>query len=235
MQSDPDVPTSLAMDEWLARLAEPTGAPGGGSAAGVMMALSAALLHMVCGYTPDEPVAAEAGERVRELREASLRASEEDGVRSVALGAALREDGPDRSARLYDAAVAAAASSADLAEVGIALVAQLRLVAEVGNPHLVADTGVASESLRAGLGAALINLRANISLARSHAAETPDSGDAADSGDTSDSGRTSDSGDPSDSGVTQASAELGRLSDVGARTERARSEIDAVLAALPLD
>ena len=205
MQSDPDVPTSLAMDEWLARLAEPTGAPGGGSAAGVMMALAAALLHMVCGYTPDEPVAAEAGKRVRELRAASLRASEEDGVRSVALGAALREDGPDRSARLYDAAVAAAASSADLAEVGIALVAQLRLVAEVGNPHLVADTGVASESLRAGLGAALINLRANIALARSHAGDTSDT------------------------------AELGRLSDIGDRSERARTDIDGILAALPLD
>ena len=61
MQADPDVPTSLALDAWLERLAEPNGAPGGGSAAGVMMGLAAALLHMVCGYTPDVPAAAAAG------------------------------------------------------------------------------------------------------------------------------------------------------------------------------
>jgi formiminotetrahydrofolate cyclodeaminase len=174
MQADPDVPTSLALDTWLERLAEPNGAPGGGSAAGVMMGLAAALLHMVCGYTPDVPAAAAAGERVAELRERSLAAAYEDGVRSVALGAALAADGPDRSIRLHEEAVAGSASSAELAEIGIALAEQLRVVADVGNPSLVADTGVASEALAAGLGAALINLRANVRLARKHAAENDD-------------------------------------------------------------
>lgn len=174
MQADPDVPTSLGLDTWLERLAEPNGAPGGGSAAGVMMGLAAALLHMVCGYTPDVPAAAVAGERVAQLRARALDASYEDGVRSVALGAALASSGQDRSIRLHGEAVAASASSAELVEIGIALAEQLRVVADVGNPNLVADTGVASEALAAGLGAALINLRANVRLARKHAADGDD-------------------------------------------------------------
>lgn len=172
--AEPDVPTSLGLDTWLARLAEPNGAPGGGSAAGVMMGLAAALLHMVCGYTPDVPAAAAASDRVAQLREKALDAAYEDGVRSVALGAALAAEGPDRSVALHREAVAASASSAELVEIGMALAEQLRVVADVGNPNLVADTGVASEALAAGLGAALINLRANVRLARKHAAEGDD-------------------------------------------------------------
>ena len=174
MNADGDVPTSIALDTWLAKLAEPTGAPGGGSAAGVMMGLAAALLHMVCGYTPDEPAAVAAGERVAELRERALRAANDDGIRSRALGAALASRDPDRSIPLHREAVAASVSSAELAEVGIALSAELRVVADVGNPSVVADTGVAAEALAAGLGAALINLRANVRLARKHASEGDD-------------------------------------------------------------
>jgi len=179
MPADPDVPVSLALDAWLGRLAEPNGAPGGGSAAGVMMAVAAALLHMVCGYTGDDPRAAEAERRVRELRGGSLDAAREDGVRSVALGEALAYDGPDRSDRVREAAVAAAASSARLADLGVALVDELRVVAEVGNPNLVADTGVAAQALRAGLGAALINLRANTRLAGRHAGDDEDAAERA--------------------------------------------------------
>lgn len=205
MQTDPDVPTSIGLDAWLARLAEPTGAPGGGSAAGVMMGIAAALLHMVCGYTPDGPAeVASAAETVRALRERSLRAAEEDGIRSVALGAAMAAKGPARDADLHRAAVAAAASSAHLADVGVALAEQLRVIAEVGNPSLVADTGVAGEALRAGLGAAVINLRSNVRLAEAHRAEGETRGDLAPFAETAD------------------------------QAVRTRSEIDALLASLPL-
>lgn len=174
MQADPDVPTSLGLDAWLARLAEPNGAPGGGSAAGVMMGLAAALLHMVCGYTPDDDDAVAAADRVASLRERALEAAYEDGIRSVSLGSALASDGPNRSRHVHQEAAAAAASSSQLAEIGIALAAELRIVADVGNVNLVADTGVAAEALAAGLGAALINLRANVKLARKHAADGDD-------------------------------------------------------------
>lgn len=204
MHADPDVPTSLGLDAWLARLAEPTGAPGGGSAAGVMMALAAALLHMVCAYTPGEGRAAVGAERVRALRERSLEAAREDGVRSSALGAALAADGPDRSRGVHDAAVAAAASSADLAEIGVALADELHAVAEVGNRNLVADTGVAAEALRAGLGAALINLRANVQLARSH------------------------------QGDADAAGELDRLTEIADRVAQRRSGVEELLASLPV-
>ncbi|MGP3536036.1 cyclodeaminase/cyclohydrolase family protein [Microbacterium sp. RD1] len=202
MQTDPDVPTSLGLDDWLARLAAPTGAPGGGSAAGVLMAIAAALLHMVCAYTPDEPRAAAAAERVGALRGESLSAARLDGVRSVALGTALREDTPDRDAAITAAASAAAASSAGLAEIGVALTAELRVIAEVGNRAYAADTAVAGESLRAGIGAALVNLRSNLKLAAAHA----------------------DASHP-------AAEDSGSAAAVD-RAEHARTAVDAVLAAL---
>jgi formiminotetrahydrofolate cyclodeaminase len=169
MQTDPDVPTSLGLDAWLARLAEPSGAPGGGSAAGVLMAIAAALLHMVCGYTREDPRAIEAAARVGRLREDALAAARADGIRSAELGAALHPGGADRDARVRDAALAAAASSAELAQLGIALVHDLGVIGEVGNRSYAADTAVAGESLRAGIGAALVNLRANLRLAAAHA------------------------------------------------------------------
>jgi formiminotetrahydrofolate cyclodeaminase len=204
MAADPNVPTTLGLDAWLARLAEPNGAPGGGSAAGVMLGLSAALLHMVCAYTPDDEAAAASAERVSALRERSLEAGRLDGVRSVELGAALASDGPDRSARLREKAVAGAGSSAALGEIALALVDELVVIADVGNPSVVADTGVAGESLRAGLGAALINLRANVDLARKH------------------------------SGPDDSSADIDEFAAAGSRLSEARSRVDGILAALPV-
>ena len=163
-----NTPTSMPLDAWLDRLAQPTGAPGGGAACGVILGIGASLLHMVAGYTPDDR-AREAAERVRARRAAALAAAETDGIRSSELGAALAEpDHPDRSARVFEAALAAARSSADLADVGAALRAELRVLQAIGNPNLAADTAVAAAALEAGIRGALVNIRADIELARAH-------------------------------------------------------------------
>lgn len=159
------------MDGWLDALSRPTGSPGGGAASGVMLGLAAALMGMVAGYTDDAAVA----ERARPLdsvRAELLQAVEADGVVSARFGAALAlaPEDPAREETVRDAAVEAAQSVARLARIGITLVAEARVLADQGNPHLAVDLAVATEALGAGLAGASLNLRANLQLARRHGA-----------------------------------------------------------------
>ena len=169
MTEESRVPVSLSLDAWLDRLSQRGGEPGGGAASGVMMAIGAALLHMVAAYTPDDERAQHSGRRSIELRVRALQAAEEDGIRSAALGAALATDAsPDRDERIVKTGTAGAESSASLISIGGALAAELRVLADRGNPHLIADVAVAAEAIGAGLGGALTNLRACATLARRH-------------------------------------------------------------------
>ncbi|MFS0894676.1 cyclodeaminase/cyclohydrolase family protein [Microbacterium sp. 179-I 3D3 NHS] len=170
MQESDDISTSTPLDGWLAELGRPHGAPGGGAAAGVMLGIAASLLRMVAEYTPDDDRAARCGERLADVRAEALAAVEADGVSSAGFGAALAlpADDPDRDARVRDAAVDAAVSSVRLGDVGIRLIPEIRLLADIGNPHLTADLAVASEALRAGISGAIINLRSNVRVAQKH-------------------------------------------------------------------
>ncbi|MDO8381570.1 MAG: cyclodeaminase/cyclohydrolase family protein [Microbacterium sp.] len=172
MTDESRVPVSLSLDAWLDRLSQRGGEPGGGAASGVMMAIGAALLHMVAAYTPDDERAQQSGQRSIELRIEALRAAEDDGVRSAALGAALAaESSPERDERIVATGTAGAESSATLVGIGAALAAELRVLADRGNPHLIADVAVAAEAIGAGLGGALTNLRACLTLALRHLPE----------------------------------------------------------------
>lgn len=172
MTEESRVPVSLSLDAWLDRLSQRGGEPGGGAASGVMMAIGAALLHMVAAYTPDDERAQQSGRRSIELREEALQAAENDGVRSAALGAALAaEPSSQRDQRIVLTGTAGAESSAALVEIGRALAAELRVLADRGNPHLIADVAVAAEAIGAGLGGALTNLSACVALARRHLPE----------------------------------------------------------------
>lgn len=164
------LPAATPLDEWLDRLAQPTGVPGGGAASGVMLVLAAGLLRMVAEYSPEDPEAASAGVRLAELRRRALTAAEEDGARSGALGAALAapDDDPERDERLREAALAAARSAAALGDVGVALAAEAARVRRVGKRSLTADLDVAAEALAAGIAGALITLRAGIDLVDAH-------------------------------------------------------------------
>ncbi|HYJ50974.1 MAG TPA: cyclodeaminase/cyclohydrolase family protein [Microbacterium sp.] len=164
------VPTSTSLSAWLDKLAQPDGAPGGGAACGVMLGLSAALLRMVAEYTPDDERAIDSAERLVTRRADALAGAEADGVRSAELGAALAlsPDDPARDEQVRATAVGAAQSSVTLGDVGVDLVDELRLLVDIGNPHLAADLAVAGEALAAGIAGASINLRANLQLAHAH-------------------------------------------------------------------
>jgi formiminotetrahydrofolate cyclodeaminase len=138
MQDSADIPTSTPLDGWLSELGEAQGAIG------------AALLRMVAEYT-DAPRATECSARLVGIRAEALAAVEADGVASAQFGAALAlpTDDPARDARVRDAAITAAHSSAQVGAVGIRLTPEVRLLDEIGNRSLLADLAVAAEALRA--------------------------------------------------------------------------------------
>jgi len=161
------------VQEWVDRLSRPVGDPGGGAASGVMIAMSAALLHMVATYTHGDDRIADCCDRLDARRLAALEAAEADSAVSAALGAALRTpdgdaDDPDRDARVRAAAIDGAGSSARLGEAGAALEDELTLLADIGNHSLDADTVVAAAALVAGLTGAITNLGMNLALAGAH-------------------------------------------------------------------
>lgn len=160
------------MDDWLDALAQPSGSPGGGAASGVMVAVAASLMAMVAGYTPDDERMAPCRTRLARHRSEALAAVEADGVASAAFGAALAmaDDAPDRDERVRDAAIEAAGSAAGVAEVGLAMLDELHLLADAGNRHVAVDLAVAAEALRAGQSGAALTIRANVQIAQKHGA-----------------------------------------------------------------
>jgi formiminotetrahydrofolate cyclodeaminase len=169
--ADDLIPAATPLDEWLDRLAGGNGAPGGGAACAVMTAIAAALLGMVAAYTPDEPEAARARVRVDGIRLQATAAAEADGVRSAAFGAALAmDDGPDRERAVRSATVDATDSSLEVGRIAASLVAEVRLLAEIGNVHVEADLLVAGEALTAALGGVIATTGADLELLEAHRA-----------------------------------------------------------------
>ncbi len=187
MTSTPEAPAStsdgstpIALSAWLDRLAQADGEQGGGAACGVLLGISAALMEMVARYSTEDQRAAGCAARLADRRREALAAAEADGIRSARLGASLRdpEDDPARDRGIHEAALAAAASSAELGAVGVALVAELALLSDIGNPAVTADLAVAAAALSAGIAGSAVNLRADLELADAHSADEsmPDAG-----------------------------------------------------------
>lgn len=169
MSRDDIVPAETPLEDWLGRLAEARGAPGGGAACAVMTAISAALLGMVAAYTPDDVEAELAVRRLSTKRRAATQAAEEDGLRSAAFGASLAmSDGPERERAVRQATVEAIASSLTIGRIGVSLLDDVRLLADIGNPHVEADLRVAAEALRAALEGAHLTAEANLELLKRH-------------------------------------------------------------------
>ena len=169
MTGDDIDPAETPLSEWLERLAQAHGAPGGGAACAVMTAISAALLGMVAAYTADDPEARLAVQRLGVRRRAATTAAEEDGIRSAAFGAALAMDeGPEREQAVQHASMDAIASTLAVGRLAAALVDDVRLLASIGNRHVEADLLVAVEALRAALEGANLTTRANLDVLHRH-------------------------------------------------------------------
>ena len=163
MEPEERASVAVPLEEWLDRLAQRGGAPGGGSASGVLLGVGSALISMVLSYGDRSPALSA---RAAQLRADALADALADATASAALGSALAEptDAEGRDAHVRDAAIAGARSSARLGATGAALVDLLEDTADDVPPGLDADLGVAAEAITAGLGGALINLRGDVAL-----------------------------------------------------------------------
>ena len=148
---------------WTEALAGAGGDPGGGSAAGVTLAIAAALMSMVARYADD----AAALERADALRGVALEAADADAAVSAALGAAMRRDDEGRPEAIRAASLEASRSSARLGEHARGAIPDLERLAARADAALVADVAVAAAALRAAMSGARANLSSDLGLLRS--------------------------------------------------------------------
>ncbi len=157
-------------------LASSSPAPGGGSVAALSGALGSALTSMVCRLTIGKKKYAEVGEEMEsvlgmaeDLRAKFLRLVDADteAFNKVMDAYSLPKDSEDRKA-LRNAAIQAATKEAALVPLecmkhGIDALALARAVARNGNLNSVSDAGVSALMIQAGIEAAALNVKINLS------------------------------------------------------------------------
>lgn len=171
MSGRDDLIEHLPLAELLARLADRTPAPGGGSAAAWSLAIAAALVEMGCAFTLSREEFTGVSERIdairlrsRHLGAASLDLAREDLESFQAVLEAMRRprEDPDRSAALLLARSAAAQVPLRTATAAAEVAELAAEVAASGNPNLIGDavTGalLAEAACRAAVNLVEINL-----------------------------------------------------------------------------
>ena len=166
--------TTNSVETWLQELADRTPTPGGGGAAALTAAISAALIGMVTAYTTGEKWhdrearMKELNAEAAELRAAALGLVTEDEAAFAAVGAAYRmprgtdAEKSERAAAIQVALVEAAQPPAGVARVARRLVDMAGELVDSGNRNVVSDVGVASAAAQAALQGAVLNIEINL-------------------------------------------------------------------------
>jgi len=164
-------PGGESIASYAARLAARTPTPGGGSAAGVVGALAAALAQMVLAYSfgPKKPDAELAALHATfgDARERFLRLAEDDARSYDSVRAALRRkkespDDPAASAQVVTALRGAVAVPLETARRARELAASLSAVRARTNPQLVSDLVTSLALFRSAAEGALANVGINL-------------------------------------------------------------------------
>jgi formiminotetrahydrofolate cyclodeaminase len=143
----PDL-ADLPLRELLERLAAPTPAPGGGSAAAAVCGVAASLVQMAAGFgpRPDAPPAGgasleRAGARASELRALALELAEAEMSSYAPVLKALRRPASDpaRGQRLSEALTSASVVPLRIAATGAEVAALAARTAAECRPHLNGD------------------------------------------------------------------------------------------------
>lgn len=166
--------TDESLQTFLDQLASRASTPGGGSAAGLMGAMGAALVSMVCNLTLGKEKYAEVGpemaevlaaaERVRQGLTASIAADIEafDAVMAAyGMAKSTEEEKALRSAAIQSALRQATEAPLDCARLAAQVIQLSRPVALRGNPNVVSDAGVAVMAGWASLRSAALNVYVN--------------------------------------------------------------------------
>ncbi len=163
------------LTSFLDELASSSPAPGGGSVAALAGAVGSALTSMVCRLTIGKKKYAEVGEEMEsvlgmaeELRVKFLQLVDADteAFNKVMDAYSLPKESDDQKA-LRNAAIQAATKEAALVPLecmkhGIDALALARTVAEKGNLNSVSDAGVSALMIAAGIEAAALNVKINL-------------------------------------------------------------------------
>jgi methenyltetrahydrofolate cyclohydrolase len=156
------------IEGYLRDLADRVPAPGGGAAAALDAAQSAALIAMVARYSDGARYdAALIGRIVTEadaLRERSLALAEEDAAAFGTVGAAYKvaKDDPARAQLIASALAGAARPPADVIEVAVRLVALAEELVPSGNRNLITDVAAAAAAATAAAVTARVNIEVNL-------------------------------------------------------------------------
>jgi len=151
------------LDSFAAR----TSAPGGGSAAGVVLALAAALCAMAARFSARLASAEEIAATADRLRERAIHLAAEDSLAYAAVLQARRlPAGADRDPReeaLASAMAQAVAVPLEISEIGAEVARLATEVASAGNPNLLGDALTAVLLAEAAAAAAATLVEINLS------------------------------------------------------------------------
>lgn len=169
------VSSEQTLQAFLDELAGSAPTPGGGGAAAVAGAMGAALVSMVCNLTVGKEKFAAVEPRIKEilakseeLRARLTRAMTEDVEAFDAVMDAYRmpkstdEEKAARSAAIQEASKTAALVPLATARACAEVIELCRPVAEMGNPNVLSDAGVAALCAQAGLKGAALNVLINL-------------------------------------------------------------------------
>jgi methenyltetrahydrofolate cyclohydrolase len=165
----------LKLKEFADRLAAGVPTPGGGSASALAGCLAASLGSMVCELTlgkskyeavrPDMERARDALAGMRKDLLA-LVDRDADAYDEVSRAMKLPRETPEEKTARQEAIGRATQFATEIpvktAETCLAVLEQVRIVAEKGNPNAVSDAGVAAHLARTGLEGAALNVRINL-------------------------------------------------------------------------
>jgi formiminotetrahydrofolate cyclodeaminase len=156
------------IDQYLHDLADRIPAPGGGAAAALHAAQSAALIAMVARYSDGARYDATLIERIvteaDALRERSLALAEADADAFGAVAAAYKvaKDDPARPELIASALAGAARPPADVIEVAVRLVSLTEELMPSGNRNLITDVAAAAAAATAAAVTARVNIEVNL-------------------------------------------------------------------------
>ncbi|GAA1210144.1 cyclodeaminase/cyclohydrolase family protein [Prauserella alba] len=162
------------IEDYLHELAARVPAPGGGAAAALHAAQSAALLSMVAHYSDGEKYAEhavtvrEACEAADELRGLCLELAEQDAEAFGAVAAAYKlpkqtaEEKHERSAAIAAALAEAGRVPARVIVLSARLVELAELLRPIGNPNVISDVAAAAVAARAAISTARVNVEINL-------------------------------------------------------------------------
>jgi formiminotetrahydrofolate cyclodeaminase len=172
----PKMLVDLKVSEFMDRLGAGTPTPGGGSAAAVAGTLAAALGGMVCELTLGKPKFESVRPEVEKaklalsgLRKDLLALIDRDAEAYDEVSKALKlpkETPAEKAARqqsLGKASQFATEIPVKTAESCLAVLEQVKRVAEIGNPNAASDAGVAAHLAHSGVVGAVLNVRINLS------------------------------------------------------------------------